>query len=150
MQERDWGGKGKGKGKRTTSNELNYKIRHQAALRIMDIVLIPQPLLRLSPHLILLSIFPVFRQDRRALSEMLGEVLCDQPRFGDDDWCRAVGGLDRDYGRLAQGVHFLELGTRELGLLVPVEDLDGVGDVEGDEEPEDALGAGLFEPGGDG
>lgn len=81
---------------------------------------------------------------------MLGEVLCDQSGLGDDDGRGAIGGLDRYYGRLAQGVHFLELGWRELGIWVPVEDLDGVGDVEGDEEPEDALGTGLFEPGGGG
>lgn len=51
-------------------------------------------------------------------------------------------------GGLAQGVNLLELRGREEGFFVAVEDLDFVGDLEFFEEPDDALGAGVVEPGG--
>lgn len=41
---------------------------------------------------------------------------------------------------------FFELGWCETGFGVAVEDYEFVGDREGFEEPEDSLGAGLFEP----
>ena len=76
---------------------------------------------------------------------MVGEIFDDEARFGEDQWRGWIrGGLDAHEGGLAQRVHLFQRGWREH--VFPLVGLEGVGELELFEEPEDALGAGLFEP----
>lgn len=74
---------------------------------------------------------------------MIQQILHNKATLSDDHGFRSRG-LHRDDGRFAQGVDLLELGGRELGGWVAVEDLKLVRDFELFEEPEDALGAGFL------
>lgn len=117
----------------------------------MQEVLVAHPRLRLAADLALLAVAPARRHQRAGLPEVLGEVLGDEAALGDDDGrCGGVGGLDGDDGGLAERVDGLERGRRERGLRVAVQDFDGVRDGELGQQPEDALGAGLLEPAGEG
>lgn len=78
---------------------------------------------------------------------MVDNVLKDKRAFGyDEGFGTLAGRKDGDDGGLSEGVHFFELGGRKHGLLVAVEDFDGVVGLDGLKEPDDALGARLFEP----
>lgn len=79
---------------------------------------------------------------------MLEQVLDDDGGLGQDDGLGGAGRRDVHDGGLAERVELLELVARQVRLRVPVEDLEVVGELELLEEPEDALGAGLVEPGG--
>lgn len=75
---------------------------------------------------------------------MLDEILDDEARFREHQRRRRAGRLDAHDGRFAQRVHLFQRGGREHGLALVGE--QGVGMLELFEEPEDALGAGFFEP----
>ncbi len=112
----------------------------------MQKVLVAHPRLGLAADLALLAILPLLGDEvALALGRVGAEVLGDEAALGNDERL-AAGGRDGDDGRLAERVDGLELGRREAGLLVAVEDFDLVGDAELLEEPDDALGAGLLEP----
>lgn len=95
----------------------------------------------------LLPFFPLRRQQTRVVPEMLNEVFHNQSALSYDCGLGGSSRLDAYDGGFAQCVNFLEFWRAELCFLVAVEDLEFVGEVEFFEEPEDALGAGLFEPG---
>ncbi len=77
---------------------------------------------------------------------MIDQVLDDVGRFRNDHRLSGGGGFDFDDGRLAERVDVLEFlgGEHFFGAF---ERFEGVVEFELFEEPEDALGAGLFEPG---
>lgn len=78
---------------------------------------------------------------------MVDEVLDDETRLREDQGLGVGGaGRDADEGRFAQRVDLFELGRREH--VLPLVGFEAVADWELFEEPEDALGAGFFEPGG--
>lgn len=95
-------------------------------------------------------IIPVLRRDQLLLPavEMLAQILDNHRRLGQHKRLgRRAGRLEGDDGRLAERVDLLELGGCEV-VGAALEDLEVIGEVEFFEEPEDALGAGFFEPGG--
>lgn len=123
-------------------------MRHQATLGIVHKVLVAHPRLRLAADLALLALLPLGRDNVLLVGGRVGaEVLGDEAALGDDDGIAAARWRDGDDGRLAERVDGLQLGRREAGLLVAVEDFDFVGVAELLEEPDDALGARLLEPG---
>lgn len=80
---------------------------------------------------------------------MVHQVLRHEATLRQDNRLGArIARRDGHDGGLAQGVNLLELRGREEGFFVAVEDLDFVGDFEFFEEPDDALRAGVIEPGG--
>ena len=83
---------------------------------------------------------------RRELgSKVLDDVLHDDSGLR-DYFLGAAGGLDGDHGRLAERVDVSQLLGRE-HVLAALEGLQLIGKVELLEEPDDALSAGLLEPG---
>lgn len=94
-------------------------------------------------------IIPILRRDQLLFPavEMLAQILDNHRRLGQHKRLgRRAGRLEGDDGRLAQRVDLLELGgCEEVG--AALEGLEVVGEVEFFKEPEDALGAGFFEPG---
>lgn len=114
----------------------------------MHVVSVSQPRLRFSANGILLALQPPRGHQVLALGVVVDNILEDEGAFGyDDGLCALAGREDGDNGGLSEGVDFFELGRCEHGLLVAVEDFDGVVGLDGLEEPDDALGARLFEPG---
>lgn len=80
---------------------------------------------------------------------MVHQVLRHEATLRQDNRLGArIARRDGHDGGLAQGVNLLELRGREESFFVAVEDLDFVGDFEFFEEPDDALRAGVIEPGG--
>ncbi len=134
------------KGKRTAQHQPHDQKRHQTPLGKMHIIPIPYPRLRLRARLPLLPLplrIPLRQHPR---SEMLNQILDDAPRLREHEGRVARGRLDGHDGDLADRVHGFETGGREHGFALV--GLEGVGEVEFFEEPEDALGAGFFEPRG--
>ncbi len=78
---------------------------------------------------------------------MLNQILDDAPRLREHEGRVARRRLDGHDGDLADRVHGFETGGREHGFALV--GFKGVGEAELLEEPEDALGAGLFEPRGE-
>lgn len=107
----------------------------------------PHPLLRLAAYLALLALPIPFRQQRAVTPIVIEQVLDDKSRFGDDDGLSGSWGRYREDGGFSKGVVFFEGRVCEVGFGVPFEGFEGVGEGEFFEEPKDALGAGLFEPG---
>ena len=127
----------------TAKQQHGDEQRHQTPLGIMQEIPTPQPRFRLPAHDPLLALLIPSR--REPGPEMVDEVLDDVARLGDGDGRAARrGGGDGDDGGFAEGVHALQVRWGEH--LLPLEGVEVVVEVELFEEPEDALGAGLFEP----
>ena len=77
--------------------------------------------------------------------KMVDQVLGHEPRLGKYERIWGIRGFDGEDGGFAERVHVLEFrGCKHVLAFVG---LDGVVYFGFFEEPEDALGAGLFEPG---
>lgn len=140
-------GKQQGVQVHTTNNQRHDQVRHQGALGVVQVVLVAKVGLSLAANGVLLALLPALGDEALALGVMGAEVFGHPAALGQDNGLGiGAGGRDADDGRLAERVHLLELGRREEGLLVAVEDFDLVVDLELLEEPEDALGARLLEP----
>lgn len=113
----------------------------------MQKVLMAHPRLRLAADFILLPVLPALRHKMLlVLGRMHAEVFRHEAALGNDNGLAAGRGRDGDDGGLAERVDFLQFGRREHGLLVAVKDFDFVREAELFEQPDDALGARLFEP----
>jgi len=106
----------------------------------------PQPLLCLSANLSLFALTVAVGKKSAPLGEMVKEVFNYEGTFGDGNAFRGSGWRYSDDGGFPEGVDLLELrGCMFVGLTM--EDLELIGNFELLKEPEDTLGAGLFEPG---
>ena len=76
--------------------------------------------------------------------EMINQVFYHGSRLGEHERFGCVGGFDGEDGGFAEGVHVLEFGGCEH--ILPFVGLDVIVYFGFFEKPEDALGAGLFEP----
>lgn len=133
------------KWKLTTDNEAHDEVRHQRALSIVHVVSVPQIRLGLATDLALLAFLPSRRLQGRAFAKVVDQVFADVAALGNDysrlGARRSAGRPDANDGRLAEGVNLFELGGRQHGLLVAVEDFELIGNAELLEEPDDALRA---------
>ncbi len=127
--------------KLTINQQHHHHQRHQATLSIMHIEAITHPLLRLRAD----PPFPAVRWDQ-VLPKVRAQVFHDGAGLGDGGGGLLGGGLDGDDGGFAEGVDRFELGPGEHVCAAGV-GAQVVGEGELFEEPEDALGAGFFEPG---
>ena len=126
----------------TADQVVRDEQRHQTALGIVHVESIPQPRLRLGTRT-RLALDVLCRNE--LWRKVLGEVFGDEGGLGDDDGFGQTWGFYGDEGRFADWVHSLELRRSELvgGSLVG---FDLVVDFAFFEQPEDALGTGLFKP----
>lgn len=92
-------------------------------------------------HLALLAGLVSLRNE--VLAKVLGEILCDKSRLGDNERLQQSRCIDADYGRFAQGMDLFQFRVGEL-VFATLEDLEFVVHIALCEEPEDALRAGLF------
>ena len=108
---------------------------------------VPHPRLRFPSHLpfFLPLLVPLRRQPG---PEVVNEIFDNETRFGEHQGFGIGMGRYADDGRFAQRVDLFQLRWREHVLALV--GFEGVGYGEFFEEPEDALGAGFFEPGGGG
>lgn len=127
----------------TAEQDLNQRQRHQAPLRIMHIISIPQPRLGLSADLPFLPLRIPPRDEPPA--EVVAQILDDHARLREDQRPRGGWRLDGDDGGFAERVDLLELRRSEV-VLPELVDLEVVGQVQLLEQPEDALRAGFLQP----
>lgn len=111
----------------------------------MHVVPVSHPLLRLCTNLSLFTLLVPLRYESLAV-EVVAEILSTEPRLGENQRLGGVGVLNADDGRLAERVDFFELLGGE-HVRAPLVSFQFIGDVEFLEEPENALGAGLLQPG---
>lgn len=140
------GGEKRRKLKPTIRNQLHNQKRHHTPLGIMHKKPPPHPLLAFSTNHALSPLSPPRRH--QLLPKMITEILDNGAGLGDDArWgFGRGGGADGDDGGLAEGVDGFEIGRGEAGAGVARVDGEGVGEGKFFEEPEDAVGAGFFEP----
>lgn len=114
----------------------------------MHVIRIPQPILRLATHGILLAILPLFRHQPPTLGCMVHQILGHEAALGQDNGLAGIATSRRDSndGRFTKRMDLGEFRRRHHGFLVAVEDFDLVGDVELFEEPYYALRARVVEP----
>ena len=113
----------------------------------MQEVLVLHPRLGLTTDLAFHAVAPSRRCQRGVLSEMLDQVLDDDRALGDDRGLAGTCGLDADDRGLSEWVDLFQLRRCEHGLRVAMEDFELVGELQLFEQPENALRAGLVEPG---
>jgi hypothetical protein len=130
----------------TTHEHSDHQQAHQAALGVVHVKAVPQPLLRLATDLTIAPFAPARGNEVRR--EMVAEVLANGGTLGQHDGLGERWSSDGHQRRFAERVDFLELRRCELAGQALV-DFYGVRGVFGAffEEPDDALGAGFFEPG---
>lgn len=113
----------------------------------MHEVAIAHPLLALAADLALVALEVASGDKRRtSLAEVIDEILNDRARLGQHHGLGSIGGLDGDDGRLAQWVHFLQLGGRKL-VGAALESLEFIFQLQLLQQPENAVAARLLEPG---
>lgn len=134
-------------GELTADDEGHDEDRHEAALGVVHVVAVPQPLLRLAADLSVHAVPPPRRDQGAGGVEVIAQVLGHEAALGQYDGL-GIGARrrDGDDGRLAKRMDLLQFRGCQHRLLVAVEEDDVVGDVELFEEPDDALGARVVEP----
>lgn len=127
----------------TSHEECNDQERHDGTFRIMHIVSIPEPLLRLSTHLVLLpGQIPGWCH---RLPEVVYQVLHNVSRLRDDFGLCHVRPLNTNDRRLPQWVHLFKLFRSKLVLFTLV-DLQLILQPELFQEPCDPMRSRLIEP----
>lgn len=127
----------------TAENKVGDHQSHQRALSVMHEKAIAQPFFSFKARSLLAILVLLGCKVR---SKVFGQVFSNEARFGKGQRITSTRSGDFDDGRFAQRVDFLELGGCEHfgGAL---EDFNVVVDITFFEEPDEALGSGLVEPG---
>lgn len=128
----------------TICHQLEHQKRHQAALGVVHVVPVAQPLLGLAADQSILAL-GIASRNELVPAIVVAEVLNNQTGFRNDNRLGDAGTLDRDDWGFSKGVDFSEFFGRE-HVLAALVGLDLVRYIELLEEPEDALRARLFEP----
>ena len=132
-------------GLHTGEDEIENHGEHEAALDVVQEVLVPHPCLGLAAHLAFLAVLPARRHQGLALGEVVAQVLHDEGRLCKHDRLRGTGCRDGDGRGLAERVDLLELGRGQHVLLAMV-DLEVVRDLQLLQQPENALSPRSIEP----
>lgn len=85
-----------GKASRTANQVPCDQHAHQTALRVVQVIPVAHPALRLSTDFAILSL--LVTRWSKVLAEVVDEVLGDEGRFGDHEGLGLAGGLDADDG----------------------------------------------------